>query len=208
VRHLSNFDRNLRTGQESPVNTIPNGMLFLKRKPYSAQLHPFHMIFTRPDDDETHCTTGSGLHQHSTTFKLLVFHTVLLSDWLYPDLLIPDGLDSWLVMIFWSCCPFRALSSNSFSRIVYVLDFDLHVIKLGFKRHCTLKNNQLGHLQLDIFLALASDPAVNFWRSQTQLPDLQDLVPGQSESKSHSGHLPVLRSQLCESKYFHEEKKN
>ena len=33
------------------------------------------------------------------------------------------------------------------------------------------------------------------------------LVPGQSESKSHSGHLPVLRSQLCESKYFYERKK-
>ena len=65
--------------------------------------------------------------------------------------LIPDGLDSWLVLIFWSCCPFRALSSNSFSRIVYVLDFDSHVTKLGFKRHCTLKNKQLGHLQLESF---------------------------------------------------------
>ena len=32
------------------------------------------------------------------------------------------------------------------------------------------------------------------------------LDPGQSESKSHSGHLPVLRSQLCESKYFYERK--
>ena len=87
--------------------------------------------------------------------------TICNQNYNFELVLIPAGLDSWLVMIFWSCCPFRALSSNSFSRIVHVLDFDLHVTKLGFKRHCTLKNNQLGHLQLDIFLALASDPAVN-----------------------------------------------
>ena len=159
------------------------------------------MIFTRPDDAQTHCTTSSasGLHQHSTTFKLLVFHTVLLSDWLYPDLLIPDGLDSWLVLIFWSCYPFRALSSKSFSRIVYVLDFDLHVTKLGFKRHCTLKNNQLGHLQLDIFLALASDPAVTFWRSQTQLPDWQDW---NRSSWSIRGILILMKVGISTSTWF------
>jgi len=118
----------------------------------------------------------------------------------------------WFLMVLipdWLWSFGLAVLSVRFHQIPFLALFMFLILtKLGFKRHCTLKNNQLGNLQLDIFLALASDPAVNFWRSQTQLPDLQDLVPGQSESKSHSGHLPVLRSQLCESKYFHEEKKN
>ena len=35
----------------------------------------------------------------------------------------------------------------------------------------------------------------------------QVTFPGQSKSKSHSGHLPVLRSQVCESIYFHWRRK-
>ena len=75
---------------------------------------------------------ASGLHQNSTTFKLLVFHTVLL--WLVTSW----SSDSWFVLIpdwFWSS-PFRALSSKSFSRIVNVVDFVLHVTK---QQHCGSK---------------------------------------------------------------------